>query len=228
MIPCPEGTKIDARSNLMNRGYLALGAALVLAAVIGLYVVLHGEDGAGAPHDPAGPKIAEAARGDHGKPGVTVTPIAPREDSRPAASDGPGARVSEYTIGGVRVRDHRSGDHAPLDIPPAIHPPEGRKIPSQLTSDISQRLRTVLAECAAGVLPEARGAASRVEGEIQIAITDHHATITSATYQARDVDGEAQASIKRCMEQKSVGVATPSGDEPDVEGYAIALSLRLP
>jgi hypothetical protein len=30
------------------------------------------------------------------------------------------------------------------------------------------------------------------------------------------------------MEQKTVGVATPSGDEPDVQDYAITLSLRLP
>lgn len=228
MIPAQEVSKIDARSILMNRGYLALGAALVLAAVIGLYVVLLRDDGAGAQHDPAGPKIAEVARVDHGKPGVTVTPTAPREDSRPAASGGQGTKVSEYTIGGVRVRDHRSGDRAPVDIPPAIHPPEGRKIPSQLTSGIAQRLRTVMAECAASVPAEARGAASRIEGEIQIAIKDHHATITSATYQARDVDGEAQGAIKRCMEQKSVGVATPSGDEADVEGYAITLSFRLP
>lgn len=212
----------------MNRGYLALGAGLMLAALIGLYVVLRKEDGAGAKRYPAAPKLAGIAEIDRGKPGVTVTPTAPRENSRPAVPDGSGATVSEYTIGGVRVRDHRSGDHAPLDIPPAIHPPEGRKIPSQLTSDLAQRLRTVMTECAPTVPPQARGQASRIEGEILIAIKDHQATVTSATYQARDVVGEAQGSIKQCMEQKSVGVAAPSGDEPDVEGYAITLSLRLP
>jgi hypothetical protein len=214
----------------MNRGYLALGAAVVLAAVLGLYVALSKDQDTAAKRDPDGDK-----------PGVTVTRTAPNEIHRPempAGSVSPasgtvsessgGSGTSEYTIGGVRVRDHRSGEHAPLDIPPAIHPPGGRKIPSQLTSDIAQRLRGVVTECASSVPLDARGAAPRLEGEILIAIKDHQATITSATYQARDVTGQVQASIKQCMEQKSVGVATPSGDEPDVEGYAITLSLRLP
>jgi hypothetical protein len=47
-------------------------------------------------------------------------------------------------------------------------------------------------------------------------------------FQVRDVAGGSTGPVKECMEQKTVGVATPSGDEPDVQGYAITLSLRLP
>jgi hypothetical protein len=78
------------------------------------------------------------------------------------------------------------------------------------------------------VPPEARGATSRLEGQVLIAIKNQQATVTGATYQARDVASAAQGPIKQCMEQKSVGVTTPSGEEPDVEGYGIVLSLRLP
>ncbi|HEX2685698.1 MAG TPA: hypothetical protein VHN14_03730 [Kofleriaceae bacterium] len=157
-----------------------------------------------------------------------MPPIAPSEHARPVVPSGTEAAASESPSGNVRIRDHRSGEPALVDIPPPIHPPEGRKIPSHLTSDLAQRLRTITTECAASVPSDARGATPRLEGEVLIAIKNHQATITGATYQARDVAGEAQGSIKQCMEQKSVGVATPSGDEPDVEGYAITLSFRLP
>jgi hypothetical protein len=216
----------------MNRGYLVLGAAVVLAIVIGLYVGLNRSERVGStPADavakptPAGEKTTGTAPV---SPTVAVTQTATSRSAPPAlpASSDPG--VSEYTVGGVRIRDHRSGERVPVDIPPTIHPPGGRKIPSQLSSDIAQRLRGVLAECAASVPPEARGATSRLEGQVLIAIKNQQATVTGATYQARDVASAAQGPIKQCMEQKSVGVTTPSGEEPDVEGYGIVLSLRLP
>jgi len=210
----------------MNRGYLALGAAVVLVAVIGLVLVLRsGDDGAVKP-DPAGPKFSETKLG---KPSAQVTraPSAPSSGaSRPEPGSGPA--VGEYTVGGVRIRDHRSGNHAPLDVPPAIHPPEGRKISSQLTADLAQKLRVVTDACTASLPPEARGAKPRLDGEILIAIKDQQATVTSATFQARDVAGASEGLIKQCMEQKTIGVATPSGDEPDLQGYAITLSLRIP
>jgi hypothetical protein len=212
----------------MNRGYLALGAAVVLVAVIGLVLVLRsGDDGAAKP-DPEGPKFSETKLG---KPSAQVThaPSVPESGaSRPAELAGSGTAVSEYTVGGVRVRDHRSGNHAPLDVPPAIHPPEGRKISSQLTADLAQKLRVVTEACTSSLPPQARGAKPRLDGEILIAIKDQQATVTSATFQARDVAGASEGPIKQCMEQKTVGVATPSGDEPDLQGYAITLSLRIP
>lgn len=61
-----------------------------------------------------------------------------------------------------------------------------------------------------------------------MSIKDHQATVTRATFELRDLASASQGPLKQCMEQKSVGVATPSGDEPDVSGYAITLSFRLP
>jgi hypothetical protein len=216
----------------MNRGYLVLGAAVVLAIVIGLYVGLNRSERVGrTPADavvkanPAGENITGTAPV---SPTVAVTQTAPSRSAPPALPASSDASASEYTIGGVRIRDHRSGERVAVDIPPTIHPPGGRKIPSQLSSDIAQRLRAVLAECAASVPPEARGATSRLEGQILIAIKNQQATVTGATYQPRDVASAAQGAIKQCMEQKSIGVAAPSGAEPDLEGYGIALSLRMP
>jgi hypothetical protein len=209
----------------MNRRYLVLGAAVVLAVVLGLYVATSKGEDVAAKREPDAQKIPENSPG-HPAIRMTQTPSAGAD--RPVMAAGSGAAVSDYTVGNVRIRDHRSGEHAPVDIPPAIHPPEGRKIPSQLTSDLAQRLRPLVTECAATVPPEARGAKSRLEGEILIAIKNQQATVTGATFRLRDVASGSPDPVTQCMEQKSVGVAAPSGDEPDLEGYAITLSLRLP
>jgi len=206
----------------MNRAYLVLGAAVVLAAVIGLYVALGKSDDAAGNRPPDDPKITETEHHrDVGGP-------RPGDHARPFLPAGAGSAVREYASGDVRVRDHRSGDHAAVDVPPAIHPPEGRKIPSQLTSDLAQHLRGVMAECAASVPPDALGASPRLEGEVLMSIKNHQATVTGATFQLRDVAAASQDPVKQCMAQKAVGVATPSGDEADVEGYAINLSFHFP
>lgn len=211
----------------MNRGYLALAGGLVLAAVIVLYVILRTADDGAVERTSSGPKIAEA---DLGKSGSRLRPIAPSEPALPDGSALPvrsGSAARDYMIGGVRVRDHRSGDHPLVSMPPSIHPLHGRKIPSELTYALTQRLRGVVNECAANVPPEARGAKPGIDGEIMIAIKDQQATVTSATFQLRDV-AASEAPVKECVEQKAVGVAAPSGGEADVENYAITLSLRLP
>ena len=84
-----------------------------------------------------------------------------------------------------------------------------------------------MTECAMSLPPDARGAEPRLDGTIEIAIKDRRATITSASVQLRDVSASAAASVKRCIEEKSVGVATSAGEEADVAGYAITLSFRL-
>jgi hypothetical protein len=214
----------------MNRGYLALAGGLVLAAVIALYVLSRTGDDAAVERDSTGPKITEA---DPGKPGPRLRPLRPSEPAVPAVPDGAasggrsGSPGRDYMIGGVHVRDHRSGEHPPVDLPPAIHPPHGRKIPSQLTYDVTQRLRGVVNECAASIPPGARGAKPGIDGEIMIAIKNQQATVTGAAFQLRDI-AASDAAVKDCVEQKAVGVAVASGDEPDVENYAITVSLRLP
>jgi hypothetical protein len=130
-------------------------------------------------------------------------------------------------VGGVRIRDHRKGEHVQLDVPPSIHPPGGRKLPSELTNAIAQQVRAAVNECAASVPAEARGDKPRMDGEIQIAIKDRQARVTSATIQPRDITGSVEQ-VKQCVEQRAVGIASPSGDEADLEGYSITLSIRLP
>jgi hypothetical protein len=209
----------------MNRGLFAIAGGIVLAAAIALYVLLRTGDDAAVERASHGPKITEA---ELGKPGSRLRPISPSEPALPTVGSGTGSGSRDYMIGGVHVRDHRSGEHAELDIPPAIHPPQGRRIPSQLTYDLTQRLRGVVNECAANVPRDGRGANPRIEGEILIAIKNQQATVTGGTFQLRDADAASAAPVKACVEQKAIGVATPSGDEPELENYAITLSLRLP
>jgi hypothetical protein len=212
----------------MNRGYLALGAAVVLAAIIGLYVASRRGDDGEPQLASSDPKIAQA---DPGKSSSNGTRPAPSVTVPPPGA-GSTTVVNDYMIGDVHVRDHRTGDHAPLDVPPAIHAPGGRKVPSELVSDIAQKVRAVVAACAASLPiangPGGRGEKPRADGEIMIAIKNQLATVTSATIQLRDVEGATVESVKQCIEQKSIGIATASGDEPDLEGYAITTSFRLP
>src|SRR5262245_35312697 len=113
----------------MNRGYFAIGAAIVLAALFGLLVALRGDpEPTAKPGDRQGDKDAKIAQADSGKP-TSRPALRPPSASAPSASDTPsepGTPVKEYVVGDVRVRDHRSGDHPPLDVPPAIHAPGGR------------------------------------------------------------------------------------------------------
>jgi hypothetical protein len=202
----------------MKARALALVAALVVAGVVALYVAMRSDERDDAR---AVPKITQADRGKAAPEGIR-TPSA--EDTAPAVR--PGSGVTDYMVGGARVRDHRSGERTPIDVPSAIHPPEGRKIPSQLTSDVAQQVRAVMAECAMNLPSEARGADPRLDGTIMIAIKDRKATITSASVQLRDVSASA-APVKQCIEQKSVGVATSAGEEADVASYAITVAFRL-
>jgi hypothetical protein len=199
---------------------LALGAAVVVAAVVALFIAMRSDDREIA--RVASPKITQA---DRGKPAAEVTRTPSVGATAPAGR--PRSAVTDYMVGGVRVRDHRSGDRTASDVPPAIHPPEGRKIPSQLTSDIAQQVRAAMTECAINLPPDARGVDPRHDGTITISINDRQATITSASVQLRDVNASAAAPLERCIEEKSVGVATSAGEEADVAGYTITLAFRL-
>ena len=204
----------------MTRGPLALGvaaAAVVVAAVIGLYVLLR-TDSAPAPapprHDPPDQRIAGDGSGKARNRAVPVL--------RPDGSAAPGR-----TAGQPSTRDHRTAEHAAADPPPP-DPPAGRTINVQVTSDLSQVLRPALQECAANLAPGTAGDLSRVDGQVVIAIKDHQATVTSASFQLHDFAEAAQADIKQCLVQRAVGVTAPASDEPDVDSYPITVSLRWP
>lgn len=207
----------------MNRGYFAIGAGVLVVAAFAIYVYVashDNEDAAPAHREHAATREAESGNTASGN--RTVRPVAPGEQP---ASPRPSR---DYTIGDVNVRDHRTGNHKQLDLPPNVQPPGGRKIPSTLTHEISQRVRAVVNTCAASVPPEARGATPSAEGELRLSIKDHQLTVAKATFQLRDVVGAAVDPIKACIEQQAIGVSAPSGDEPDVENYSLSLSLRLP
>jgi hypothetical protein len=123
-------------------------------------------------------------------------------------------------------RDHRTAEPAAVDPPPP-DPPAGRRINVQVTSDLSQVLRSALQECAANLAPGVAGDLSRVDGQVVIAIKDHQASVTSASFQLHDFAEAAQADIQQCLVQRAVGVTAPA-DEPDIDSYPITVSLRWP
>jgi hypothetical protein len=201
----------------MNRGVLAVAAVAVLVAVIGLLVLLRTDGGdpertRQSPADSSGvQKIAETASG---KPRI---PSAARPE------------VTEYRVGDVRVRDHRTGEHGPVPIARRPLPrPDGREIPSRLTSDLGQRVRSVVWQCVAAVPADARGAGARAEGQILVSIKDHQATVTAATLQLRNVAETAQPEFDQCLARSAVGLVASAGNESDLDDYSITLSLTLP
>lgn len=203
----------------MNRGYLAAGTVIVVAAVVGLYVMLH-TDEPSPPREAAVPKPQKMEDRDPGKTRNRLVPEL-RQD---------GASSPHLPPGDPGARDHRVPERAAAEPPPPPHadPPAGRKINIQVTSDLSQVLRPALQECAANLAPGAAGATSRIEGQIFVAIKDHQATVTSADFQLRDIAEAAQPDIKQCLMQRAVGVTATAGDEQDVDSYPITVSLRWP
>lgn len=201
----------------MNRGTLALGAAIVAAAVIGLYVLLRADrQPAPAParHDLPDQRIADTG------PGKA------RNRAVPALAQD-GSAAPDRAAGELTVHDHRAAEHAAVEPPPP-DPPAGRKINIQVTSDLSQVLRPALQECATNLAPGAAGDLSHVDGQIVIAIKDHQTTVTSASFQLHDFAEAAQADIQQCLVQRAVGVTAPAGDEPDIDSYPVTFSLRWP
>jgi hypothetical protein len=106
--------------------------------------------------------------------------------------------------------------------------PERRDTASRLTADLAQRIRPAMRACIDGVPAELRGDKPRVEGEIIVAIKDHQATVTSAALALRDVPDAAQLGVRPCLARAAVGLVAPAGNEDDVDGYPITLSLSMP
>ncbi|MDX2093506.1 MAG: hypothetical protein SFX73_37020 [Kofleriaceae bacterium] len=212
-----------------TKAVLIFGAC-VMAAAIGLIVMMGGGEEATTatptkPTEPTGritgsaatpPPLAETRKGE--KPTVTASDT-PRQ---PAAAEG----TKEYELDGRKVRDHRSGDRAPIDVPPAVHPAEGPRIPSKLTSAIGQKVRAKVEECGKQIPAAARGEKPRVEGLVVIAIKNKVVTVTSATMQLRNVEGAAVDTAKACIEAGALTI-TESSTEPDLASYDINISFGL-
>jgi hypothetical protein len=197
---------------------LAVVAAVVVAAVIGLYITLR-TDSAPAPVSAPVPPERPDQRIADTEPGKARNRVAPaiRLD---------GSAAPTRPVGAQGVRDHRAPEPVAPEQPP--DPPAGHKINVQVTSDLSQILRTALQDCATNLAPGAAGETSRIEGQIVVAIKDHQATVTSVSFQLRDFAEAAQADLKQCLAQRAIGVTSPAGNEPDIDSYPITVSLRWP
>ena len=211
------------------RKALVLGGVVVLAIVIALWLALN-KDTSAAGSTSSGSGASSPVAGDvtpppRGTPSVTNGTTA-EPPALPQASDGEHPR--DYVVGDIRVRDHRSGDNKPLDIPPNPHPAEGRAIPSTLTHEIAGKVKQVMMQCVANLPADARGNKPRLEGQISIAIRNQKVTVSKSTMQLRDVTGESVEPTKQCIEQKSIGLENAAPDQADLDDYTINLSFAIP
>lgn len=199
------------------------GAVVVMAIILVIWMRSGGDPAATEAAPPAGEPAATSAAPAIASPKhATVEPALPRPDDGSAAA--PAYR--EYAVGDRLVRDHRKGDKPPVDIPPSVHRPEGRRLAPSVTHAVGQQLKVVVTECAASLPAEARGAKPRLEGQVVIAIKDKQLTVKSSVVQVRDVAADAGAAIKQCIEQKATSVAH-AADEADLESYDMNVSYGL-
>lgn len=213
----------------MSRTVLVIGGlgTIVLGLLVGLWILLVRSDDSPATAEtppPASPTIA-----DHKPPAVpphggTTTSIGPAPET-PVADPEP---VKEYTVGGTKVRDHRSGDHKQLDVPPNVHVPGGHQIQPATTQIVSQKLQAVMKECVASMPREARGDKPRLEGQVVVSIKDKKITVAQSTMQLRNIADDAAGPVKQCIEQRSVGLSDSAPGEPDVQNYSINISFAVP
>jgi hypothetical protein len=213
---------------------LVIGGIVVLAAAVGLVVLLSSsaEDDAAKPATPIGDGLQKPVVPPPAAPvggtSVTVTDV-PRGPAGTEAGKDPGEKADKYTVDGVPVRDHRTGDNAPMDLPPNIHPAEARMIPSQLTAAISGQVRKVMMECVQSLPREGRGTKPRLEGQIDVSIKKQTLTVTKSAVQLRDLENTAGVdAVKACVESKSVGLTTAAANEADLDDYSIRLSYAIP
>lgn len=206
----------------------ALVAALVVALVIVVYLMTRThartDDTASTAGSSAASGVTVTGSTDH-RPIVTPAPRLP--DNNGASRLPEQGSANEYVIGDVRVRDHRAGSNAPMDIPPNVHPPGARVIPSKLTSAVAQQVRGVLAECTKDIPREARGPHPRLEGQLIVTIKDHMMTVTEATMQLRDMPADSLDATRQCVEQRSVGLQTAAADQDDLDKYSIGVTFAV-
>lgn len=168
------------------------------------------------PKDPAPMKTSTTApRVDPAGQVTATNEPAPKKD-RP---------TREYYVDGKLIRDHRPEGTPPIDLPPAIHPPDARKMQPQSTTVITKAVKLVMRECVDTIPKDERtGEKPKMEATIVVAVKNKTATVTKATVQLRDVRGSATDAAKSCIENKVLGV-TEGVDEADLESYDISTSF---
>ena len=137
----------------------------------------------------------------------------------------------EYTLpDGRKVRDFRAPQNRkPLDLPPSVHAPGGRKIPPTLTELYTNEILKQMKECGQAVPKESLGPKPRLEGQIVIAIKGAQGTVSNAVFKLTDISSESVAETARqCLEQKALTVKVPATGEADLDSYSINLSFAFP
>ena len=239
----------------MPRKLILFAALAVVGSMLVLWLVTR-DKGSGSSASPSADRYADSrtptAAGD--RPSLAGTrdqPIAPdspgiknpktTDPSRPSAgtvesvergahADGVTEPPTEYTLpDGRKVRDFRAPQNRkPLELPPSVHAPGGRKIPPQLTGLFADEIQKHLRECGTAVPSNARGAKPRLEGQIVIAIKQAQGSVTSAIFKLTDLTSESIAETTRqCVEQKALTVKVPATGEADLDSYSINLSFAL-
>lgn len=211
---------------MSNRVIYAIMAIVVIAAVVGIYVMVQGpaeDPQVTAETRPAPPTSGFAGPGH----GPATSPSLPSVGSGSANLDNLPDKVREYASNGAIVRDHRTGTHAPIDVDPNARPANTHKLPSTLTKAVADRVRDVMHECVATLPASARGTNPRLEGSINIAITAKQVSVNTATINVRDVNGEAAEATRTCIEQKTLAITHAAADEDDLTSYDINLSFAL-
>ncbi len=193
-------------------------AGVVLVALAGVAIWLgtrrSGDDPAPARTPDPAPQPVERPQT------VKITPQLP-DQPRLAGDD---AGVSQYTIDGIPVRDHRThaGTQQPFDQ--SLHEPNTRQIPATLTADVSRKVNAVMRECGHLLPADARGPKPRVEGDLIVSIKGGVLTVDKSMLQLRDVVGDP-GPMQQCVEQKTVGLSTAASDQADLTNYSIHVSF---
>lgn len=211
---------------MSNRAIYAIIAVVALAAIGGFYLMIRGDADAQvtATKDPKPPT------GGFAGPGHGPAQVPGRTPSVPAGSDSADLpdKVREYAANGAIIRDHRTGAHGPIEVDPQAAPANTtRKIKTELTKAVADKVRDVMHECVATLPQTARGERPRLEGTINIAIKDKVISVTKSDLAVKDVIGDAAATTRDCIAKKSLTVTQAAGDEQDLPSYDINLSFTL-
>ena len=212
------------------RSLLYVGVAAVVVAAVVLLVKLRQQPDA----EPATP-VATLAPAPHAPPPAPTQPMLGSGSAAPVAAgsqvparDGYEAPpVNVYEVDGKEIRDHRTGYHAPRDIPPNFHAPDAHRIDSKVVHAITEQVQAIVHDCAAAVPPEARQAKPRVEGQIMIAIAGERVAVTKSIIKLRGVVGASEDPVRTCIEAGTAKITTSAPNEPDLAEYSINLSLAI-
>ena len=208
--------------------FLTLGGVLTMATLALLYALVRDSGNpTPAPALGSGAQVSvHPASQSRRDPPPRLPP--PSADGNPGDAPGLPKGDKEYSVGDVRVRDHRPGDPKPIDLPPNIHRPQSRMLPLALTTELSQQMRNVVRECTRSIPAAARGAKPQFEAQVSVAIDNHRLSIVDVVSQLRDVEGPTVDLVRDCVARNVAGLTISAADQDDIANYGLRLSFIIP